>query len=763
MITDKRGRTTGKMPPEGIHAVRELLTDAFTPEGLDRFCQDNRYLHPSCTSFSPRDGLDELVGKLIDYTRTKALWHELLAAVAEENPNQYRLHESSLEESVPPAFLPFRKASATAAPALRPFSVGSPRGKYILLGIGGLVLLSAALLFVIWWRNGPGISADEHLHQGLAFYDARQFDQAITEFQAVLKGDPNNLAAYTYLGHAMMNTDRLGDAIDHYRAAVLLAPDDPERHADLGWALHSRSWMGDALDEFRTVIALDPSLEEGYSGLGSVYEALGDCDEASWAYSKAAIRVEEEFGAPTDDSSIYWRQADALSRCSGVTGLTPVVVAGAQVFLMDREQDQVYVGELDQTPYPLQAISLDRILLSKGDQVGTVPVGELVDMELLTPGNNTNRTGLIILETGGALLYYDPGTDQLSSVRLTPPPSVMFPKLIGEHTGRLYLLDSVAEKIWRYSPTSEGYTMEPDDWLQGDVGLTRAVDMVVGSSIYLLRKDRVIERLTQGVTDRPESSTWMTGLYQPTAAFVPSESDPEWIYVADRNCGCIVQYNSAGYVKEKYPSMAANPSARNVVLSQVTGLFVDPIMDQAYIANGPLLYVMNLGSSATEVVYRVEENDSVDTITAKFAVPEDIIGDANSHLDLHSLPIGSEVTIPLEWLLPYLPPSTHELELEVVGPELLGQEAVILTNTSDSSIDLSGWSISDEDGNQYKFSGGLRIWPGGSLTVNTRRGDGFVPPGNLYWHRQQPVWSVGETVTVRDSDDNVVAVEAITG
>lgn len=76
-------------PPIG--AVRDLLLAAFTHRTLPRFCLDHPHFRPVQDQFSAADGLADQVDKLIEYCATYLLWPELLAAVAQANPNQYAL------------------------------------------------------------------------------------------------------------------------------------------------------------------------------------------------------------------------------------------------------------------------------------------------------------------------------------------------------------------------------------------------------------------------------------------------------------------------------------------------------------------------------------------------------------------------------------------------------------------------------------------------------------------------------------------------
>jgi len=84
-------------PP--IATIRELLLAAFTSKDLRRFCQDRPAFRPIVARFGSGHGLDDMVDRVIDYSRTQFLWDDLLAEVAQLNPRQYARFKSRLSGS----------------------------------------------------------------------------------------------------------------------------------------------------------------------------------------------------------------------------------------------------------------------------------------------------------------------------------------------------------------------------------------------------------------------------------------------------------------------------------------------------------------------------------------------------------------------------------------------------------------------------------------------------------------------------------------
>lgn len=88
--------------------------------------------------------------------------------------------------------------------------------------------------------------------------------------------------------------------------------------------------------------------------------------------------------------------------------------------------------------------------------------------------------------------------------------------------------------------------------------------------------------------------------------------------------------------------------------------------------------------------------------------------------------------------------------------ENLADEYVVLANQGESTIDLSGWSVSDDSGATYTFPEETELTPGTELILRT--GAGTDANGEFYWGSGRPVWNNdGDTVTVTAANGTVIA------
>jgi micrococcal nuclease len=89
----------------------------------------------------------------------------------------------------------------------------------------------------------------------------------------------------------------------------------------------------------------------------------------------------------------------------------------------------------------------------------------------------------------------------------------------------------------------------------------------------------------------------------------------------------------------------------------------------------------------------------------------------------------------------------------------LNDEYVTIENTGGDTVDLSGWTVTDEAGKTYTFPSGVSLSPGESVTLHS--GSGTDTSTDRYWDAGSPVWNNGgDTVTV--SNDGGTYEAAIT-
>jgi hypothetical protein len=355
---------------------------------------------------------------------------------------------------------------------------------------------------------------------------------------------------------------------------------------DALWQQASTQW--DLAQTTTDALTVRARLTEAEDQLNQLIELQPDNAEALELKKRVQTRLDEI----NQVRRINW--AGKLSTYPVDANLSRVVVEGTHVFVLDKRNGRVYHHQLDDQQQALLPDTLETVLVSRGQQVGDVLVGDLVDMVWMPAGNGRQKSNLIILESGGSLLEYDPATQQLNPLELAEPDGLLFPEFVGSYYGRFYLLDSTANEIWRYAPTLDGYSTPPDTWLQTEVDLAGVEDMAIGDNIYLLYADGKIRKLSAGEPDTFDISGWDTVPRSPSAIFTRPPEDTKWLYVADRGNNRIVQTDKEGLFMRQFRLADTLAVENGDALALTSSLFVDEISGHAYVLSGQGLYLLIL-------------------------------------------------------------------------------------------------------------------------------------------------------------------------
>ena len=91
----------------------------------------------------------------------------------------------------------------------------------------------------------------------------------------------------------------------------------------------------------------------------------------------------------------------------------------------------------------------------------------------------------------------------------------------------------------------------------------------------------------------------------------------------------------------------------------------------------------------------------------------------------------------------------------VIDPGNLASEAVQIVNSGVQQQSIQGWKVRDEDNNVYTFGNVSIFGEGAGILLHTRAGDNTF--SDLYWGLAEPAWRAGETLTLWDANEQVVA------
>ncbi len=148
----------------------------------------------------------------------------------------------------------------------------------------------------------------------------------------------------------------------------------------------------------------------------------------------------------------------------------------------------------------------------------------------------------------------------------------------------VYLLDSGSNKIWKYLPTSDGYSDKRAYLNSGvKVDFGSSLRMQIESSVYVLNKEGEILRFTRGDKDNFGYEGLDKGVKDPKSIFTSSDTDN--LYVLDSGNSRLLVLTKTG----KYKSQISGDK-----FATATDLVVDEKGKKVYLLDGSKIYVVDL-------------------------------------------------------------------------------------------------------------------------------------------------------------------------
>ena len=129
---------------------------------------------------------------------------------------------------------------------------------------------------------------DVHFGLGYLLWGRRQYQEAVSEFQAELANNPNHDQAMTYMADAQMHMNHPEAAQPLLEKALRIDPRRELAHLDLGILYADAGRPDDALREMKEAARLAPEDVDVHWRLGRLYQSMGRKDEAKAELDKAS-------------------------------------------------------------------------------------------------------------------------------------------------------------------------------------------------------------------------------------------------------------------------------------------------------------------------------------------------------------------------------------------------------------------------------------------------------------------------------------------
>ncbi|MCX6580433.1 MAG: tetratricopeptide repeat protein [Candidatus Aminicenantes bacterium] len=119
------------------------------------------------------------------------------------------------------------------------------------------------------------------------YYNAKEYNLAIPEFQKAIEKEPANAELYFYLGMCCKEEHNTG-AVEAFQKAIDLKPDYIDAHVNLGVVYINLSMYQKAAEVLREAVKLDPNYAEALLKLGLAYAMAKEFRAAVNVLKKAA-------------------------------------------------------------------------------------------------------------------------------------------------------------------------------------------------------------------------------------------------------------------------------------------------------------------------------------------------------------------------------------------------------------------------------------------------------------------------------------------
>ena len=328
---------------------------------------------------------------------------------------------------------------------------------------------------------------------------------------------------------------------------------------------------------------------------GDQAEARPHWENALSLFDQAAIirAPGAEISAMEDETLAALDAYDRVTRVSPIllrtypagSVLHSPIVNGLNLYVIDTTNDILYREDLSEegTSFVNQD---SQIITRQGEDLGGLVVSGLIDSVWIEDGGVPQRNVLGILSRNGLLLTYSPSWDV--SVSLLPGHQAWGdPRAIALYDRDLYILDTVANEIWRYEADADSYSAPPQRYFTDfEPQLGDAIDMTIDSNgkVYVLHASGQITKYFSGKQDifqfegLPQPVTRPTALYLSQSLFDPA------FFITDAGSGRIYTTALTGTFLTNYKD------GDNNIFNAVSGAYYNDLPPYVYITTGNQIY-----------------------------------------------------------------------------------------------------------------------------------------------------------------------------
>ncbi len=172
----------------------------------------------------------------------------------------------------------------------------------------------------------PSSNSDFYTNRGWDFYQKKEYDKAISDYNEAIRLDPNNAWPYNRRGIAHDDKKEYDLAISDYSEAIRLSPSYVEAYSNRGNAYNDKGEYDKAISDYNDAIRLNPNYAIAYNNRGSTYDDKNEYDKAISDYNEA-IRLDPNYANAYNNRGVaYYHKSEydkAISDYSEAIRLDP--------------------------------------------------------------------------------------------------------------------------------------------------------------------------------------------------------------------------------------------------------------------------------------------------------------------------------------------------------------------------------------------------------------------------------------------------------
>jgi tetratricopeptide (TPR) repeat protein/formylglycine-generating enzyme required for sulfatase activity len=152
-------------------------------------------------------------------------------------------------------------------------------------------------------RSDPGF----YNNRGLSYFNKKEYDKAISDYNEAIRLQPNHAAAYNNRGNAYQAMKDYDKAISDYNEAIRLEPNYAVAYFKRGNAYEATKDYNKAISDYNEAVRLEPNHSVVYNSRGFAYYEKKDYDKAISDFNEA-IRLEPNFALAYVNRGNAYRQ-----------------------------------------------------------------------------------------------------------------------------------------------------------------------------------------------------------------------------------------------------------------------------------------------------------------------------------------------------------------------------------------------------------------------------------------------------------------------